>query len=70
MSLINTLELLIQLAILGALLIFLIWYFIYECIVLNNIRKACNIYINKNKFYKQPEEVIYHESTTNEWINW
>lgn len=64
MSLINAFEIFIKLAILGVLIIFIIGCIIYECIVYNNIRKACNIYINKNKFKNQPEEVIYNESTT------
>ena len=45
------------------LLVFYIWVIIYECIVCNNIRKACNIYINKNKFLKQNREEINHNES-------
>lgn len=65
MSLINAFKIFIYLGIAGILIFFVIACIIYECIVYNNIRKACNIYINKNKFKNQPEEVIFNESTIN-----
>ena len=65
MTLLNAIEIFMYLGIAGILIVFVIACTIYECIVYNNIRKACNIYINKNKFNKQPEEVILDESTIN-----
>ena len=45
--------------------VFLVWVIIYECIVYNNIRKACNIYINKTKYQKLQKEVNNNESESN-----